>query len=79
MGSIAPHPFGRAGVAGIWICQHPHPDAVQGSGEARSELYIEVLRVSTAAADAVMRRKSAGATGYAGWQGGRCRCWHAII
>jgi hypothetical protein len=35
----------------------PRSSAAQGSSEARTELCIEVLRRSTAAADEVMRRE----------------------
>ena len=37
-----------------------HSSAVQGSREARTELYTDVQRRSTGAADAVMCRESAG-------------------
>lgn len=34
-----------------------HLDAVRGNSEARTELYLSVLRGSTGAADKVMRQK----------------------
>jgi hypothetical protein len=40
-----------------YLFSHSHLDAIQGASEEQTELYIEILRRSTAACNAVARQK----------------------